>query len=111
MGANKNTSPTINIIAALISIGISSIYLTYILHLEKSNCMCSLNWRQRFIKKYIIAMIIFIILNMVRKSLIPQLNYLELPINVIYGILFIVYFCRYFVFLEHFNMYNSFFNV
>jgi quinol-cytochrome oxidoreductase complex cytochrome b subunit len=88
----KNTSPTINIISALFSIGISAIYLTYILHLEKSKCICSLNSRQRFIKIYIIVNMVIAILNVFRRSFFPQFNYLERPINIILGILFIVYF-------------------
>ena len=88
----KNTSTTINIISALFSIGISAIYLTYILHLEKSKCICSLNSRQRFIKIYIIVNMVIVILNVLRRSFFPQFNYLERPINIILGILFIVYF-------------------
>ena len=48
-----------NIVSCLMGLSINIIYLSYIHHLEKSKCECSLDWKHEFIKYAIIINTIF----------------------------------------------------
>lgn len=83
-----------------ISLGLSTcilvIYYTYIQHLEKSECICSLDWRQRFIKKYILIMLIISISSIILIIFVKTNNNIvtkyKTQIGLIYTILYIVYY-------------------
>lgn len=86
---NKNMIhlQTENVISTLISISIFMIYFSYIHHLEKTECKCSLNWRQRFIKNYLLVMIVMVLVTLV----VPNIMNNQIFI-ILYGIVSIVYF-------------------
>jgi len=75
-----------NIISSLLSISILMIYFSYIKHLEKSQCNCSLNWRQRFIKNYILVMIVMVFVTLVVPTIMNNTIF-----SVLYGIASLVY--------------------
>ena len=76
-----------NVVSALISISVFMIYFSYIHHLEKSQCKCSLNWRQRFIKNYILVMIVLAFITMVVPTIMNNKTFIFL-----YSVISIAYF-------------------
>ena len=49
-------------ISSFIKILLFSLFLTYVLKLEKKNCECSEGWERKYIKYYSIAVILFALL-------------------------------------------------
>jgi hypothetical protein len=77
-----------NISIGLLSISISVMYLTYIHHLEKSKCACSLNWRQQFIKYAIMVMIGLTLLSIAMPKLMT--NNLYIGCHVVFSVTYLV---------------------